>query len=92
MEDSTMWVPICCGRVMRHSQFPGQGGKFAAAMLTCGSCGKHITLEPQAASSLQDYGQGSHLFTVLGTIRASERKAHAGQSAGAGELGDETLQ
>jgi hypothetical protein len=92
MDDSTMWVPICCGKVMRHGQFPGQQGKIAAGMLTCGSCGKHIALEPQPAASLSDYAPGSRVILLLGTPRAADRKAKAAEATtGEAQAGDETL-
>ena len=43
---STMWVPVCCGRVMRCNMFrQADGGAYAA--LVCSVCNKNITLEQE---------------------------------------------
>jgi hypothetical protein len=87
-DDSTMWVPICCGQVMRHRMLPGPGGAAAAATLGCGTCGKHITLGPEPAAALKEYGEGSLLIRLLGTPRAASPKSAAATAAA--HLDDET--
>ncbi len=90
-DDSTMWVPICCGRVMRHRMFPGAAGATAAASLTCSACGKHILLGPEPIASMPDYGNGSRVIRLLGTPSGSTLKAPAGSVVPPSGMGDETM-
>ena len=88
-EDTTMWIPVCCGRVMRHSLFPGPGGTAAGAALTCASCGKHVLLHPEPANTVSSYGSGSRTLAVLGSSHAMPLKSDAGGVPQAGA--DETM-
>jgi hypothetical protein len=83
--NATMWAPICCGRVMRHNLFHAAGGSVAAATLSCPGCGKHISLEPQPIGSVQDYGPGARLISLLVAPKGSARKQAAGVSDQPGE-------
>jgi hypothetical protein len=62
---STVWVPVCCGRVMRCNMFrlPDAG---AYAALVCTICNKNITLEQEPLAT-NSYGEGSNVFSLLGS-------------------------
>jgi len=63
---STMWVPVCCGRVMRCNTFRlPNGGSYAA--LVCTRCNKNITLEQEPLAAADRFGEGSKLLTLLGS-------------------------
>ncbi len=63
---STMWVPVCCGRVMRCNMFRlPDGGSYAA--LVCGICNKNITLEQEPLTSANSFGEGSSVLSLLGS-------------------------
>jgi hypothetical protein len=65
-ETSTMWVPVCCGRVMRCNMFrQGDGGAYAA--LVCTSCNKNITLEQEPQVDASSFGEGSKVLSLLGS-------------------------
>jgi hypothetical protein len=65
-EKSTVWVPVCCGRVMRFNTFrQPRGGTYGA--FVCTTCSKNIVLEKESLSSMSDYGEGSILLNVLGS-------------------------
>jgi len=63
---SAMWVPVCCGRVMRCNMFRlPNGGAYAA--LVCTQCNKNITLEQEAPASANTFGEGAKLLNLLGS-------------------------
>lgn len=65
-DKSTVWVPVCCGRVMRYNTFrQPRGGSYGA--LVCTSCSKNIVLEQESPSSMSAYGEGSILLNVVGS-------------------------
>lgn len=65
-EASTMWVPVCCGRVMRCNMFrQADGGAYAA--LVCTSCSKTITLEQEPVAAANSFGEGSKVLSLLGS-------------------------
>jgi len=71
-----VWVPVCCGRIMRYNIFKQpRGGVYGA--LVCTSCSKNIVLEQEPLFSLSDYGEGSILLSVVGSPKPpkSERPA-----------------
>jgi hypothetical protein len=65
-EASSMWVPVCCGRVMRCNMFRQTGGGSYAA-LVCTSCNKNITLEQEPLSAASTFGDGSKVLSLLGS-------------------------
>ena len=65
-ENSTVWVPVCCGRVMRCNLFKQTDGSILAA-LVCTSCSKNITLEQEPLEATHQYGGGTNLLRLLGT-------------------------
>jgi len=63
---STMWVPVCCGRVMRCNMFrQPDGGTYAA--LVCTKCNKNITLEQESDAALDGFGEGSNILSLIGS-------------------------
>ena len=63
---STMWVPVCCGRVMRCNMFrKPDGGSYAA--LVCTVCNKNITLEQEPHAAPNTCGAGASVLSVLGS-------------------------
>lgn len=76
---STVWVPICCGRIMRCNMFrQPNGGAYAA--LVCTACNKNITLEQQALESPGSYGEGASILSLLGSPKPpkTERRKAGG--------------
>jgi len=64
MAASTMWVPVCCGRVMRCNMFRQADGEAYAA-LVCTQCSKTITLEQQPLAAASNF-EGSSVLSLLG--------------------------
>jgi hypothetical protein len=63
---STMWVPVCCGRIMRCNTFRlPDGGSYAA--LVCTSCNKTITLEQEPLAAASSFGEGSSVLSLMGS-------------------------
>lgn len=61
-----VWIPVCCGRVMRSNMFrQPDGGAYAA--LVCTVCSKNIVLEQEPLAAVHSYGEGS---SVLGLLSA----------------------
>ncbi len=63
VEDTTMWVPVCCGTVMRYNTF-GAGDDSVAAFI-CNACGKNFALQPHNGGSIEEYGQGARVVAVV---------------------------
>ena len=65
-KNSTMWVPVCCGRVMRCNMFrQADGGTYAA--LVCTLCNKNITLEQESLAAADQFGEGSNILSLIGS-------------------------
>jgi hypothetical protein len=63
---STIWVPVCCGRVMRCNMFRlPAGGAYAA--LVCTQCNKNITLEQEPLAAANSFGEGSTVLSLIGS-------------------------
>jgi hypothetical protein len=77
---STMWVPVCCGRVMRCNTFrQPDGGAYAA--LVCTVCNKNITLEQESLANADKFGEGSNILSLIGSPKppkAERRKSSTG--------------
>jgi len=87
----TVWIPVCCGRVMRFNRFLKQDGE-AYGSLVCTVCNKNIVLEQEAEPAADAYGEGTRMLTLVGTPKppkADRRKASDALS-GAGS-DDQTL-
>jgi hypothetical protein len=72
---STMWVPVCCERVMRCNMFrQPNGGTYAA--LVCTVCNKNITLEQEPLASSDQFGEGANILNLIGSPKPpkTERK------------------
>ena len=65
-EASTMWVPVCCGSVMRCNMFRQPGGGAYAA-LVCTVCNKNITLEQEPLAAANSFGEGSRVLNLIGS-------------------------
>jgi len=65
-EASTMWVPVCCGRIMRCNMFKQAGGGIYAA-LVCTVCNKNITLEQEPLAAASKFGEGSSVLSLIGS-------------------------
>lgn len=89
-EKSTVWVPVCCSQVMRHSVFGSAEGKSVAAALVCNACGRHILLQPQPITSVQDLS--GRVISLLATARSQKVANLASDAAATGDdMGEETL-
>jgi len=64
----TVWVPTCCGRVMRYNVFRQQGGG-AYGTFVCTVCSKSINLEQEPLAAVNSFGEGSSVLNVLGSPR-----------------------
>ena len=74
-EAATVWVPVCCGRVMRTNMFrQADGGSYAA--LLCTVCNKNVTLEQEPAADLKAFGDGAKVLNLVGSPKPpkTERK------------------
>jgi hypothetical protein len=64
----TVWLPVCCGRVMRYNVFGREdGGAFGT--LGCRICGRSITLEQESAEKVKDYGERAAVIQLIGSPR-----------------------
>ena len=65
-DSSKIWVPVCCGRVMRCNMFrQADGGTYAA--LVCSVCNKNITLEQESVAAAKEFGDGSNILSLMGS-------------------------
>lgn len=80
-QSSTMWVPVCCGRVMRCNMFRQAGGGSYAALL-CTNCNKNITLEQEPAAAADKFGEGAKILQLIGSPKPpkTERKKSPGEA------------
>lgn len=88
-QETTVWVPVCCSQVMRHSVFGSAEGKSAAAALVCGACGRHILLQPQPMNTVQDLS--GRVISLLATTRSQKLENLAASEESDGAIGEETL-
>lgn len=74
-DSSKIWVPVCCGRVMRCNMFrQADGGTYAA--LVCTVCNKTVTLEQESLAAAKEFGDGSNILSLIGSPKPpkTERK------------------
>ena len=57
-----VWIPVCCGRVMRFNRFLKQDGEAYGSMV-CTVCNKSIILEQEEAPAADAYGEGTRMLT-----------------------------
>jgi hypothetical protein len=74
-DSSKIWVPVCCGRVMRCNMFRQADGATYAA-LVCAVCNKNITLEQESRAAAKEFGDGSNILSLIGSPKPpkTERK------------------
>ncbi len=80
-----VWVPTCCGRVMRYNIFKlPDGGAYGS--LVCTICSKNINLEQEPLAAVNTYGEGSSVLSVVGSPRPpkEERRKTRGAVTNAG--------
>jgi hypothetical protein len=76
----TVWVPTCCGRVMRYNTFRlPEGGAYGA--LVCTVCNKNINLEQEPAAAVKTYGEGASVLSVVGSPRPPNVERKKGRDA-----------
>jgi hypothetical protein len=79
---SAIWVPVCCGRVMRCNMFrQADGGAYAA--LVCAVCNKTVTLEQEPLTAANDFGESSTVLSLIG----SPKPPNTGRRKPFGEAG-----
>jgi hypothetical protein len=74
-DPSKIWVPVCCGRMMRCNMFrQADGGTYAA--LVCTVCNKNVTLEQESPAAAKEFGDGSNILSLVGSPKPpkTERK------------------
>ena len=85
-----VWIPVCCGRVMRFNRFLKQDGEAYGSMV-CTVCNKNIILEQEAAPA-EAYGEGARLLTVIGTPKPPKTDRRKASDALSGiNTDDQTL-
>jgi hypothetical protein len=63
-----VWVPVCCGRVMRYNVYGREnGGAFAT--LGCLVCARNITLEQETLEKVKEYGERAAVISLIGSPR-----------------------
>jgi hypothetical protein len=87
-ETSTVWVPVCCGRVMRCNLFRQADGSVLAALL-CSVCSKNITLEQEPLAETNQFGEGTNLLRLVGSPKPPKTDRRKAVSAPGGD--DPTL-
>lgn len=78
-DTSSVWVPVCCGRVMRFNTFKNPDGSAYGA-LVCGFCSKNVILEQEPAANVATYGEGAAQIGLVGSPKPPKddrRKARA---------------
>jgi hypothetical protein len=75
--NSSVWVPVCCGHIMRYNMFKQPGGGAYGA-LVCSICSKNVVLEQEPLSSMSTYGEGSVLLSVLGSPKPPKKERRHG--------------
>ncbi len=68
---STVWVPVCCGRVMRCNMFRLANSRAYAA-LVCTECNKTVTLEQEPLVAANNFGEGSTILSLIGSPKPSK--------------------
>lgn len=89
--DNPVWVPVCCGRVMRFNLFKNPDGSSYGALL-CGFCSKNVILEQEPAVTSASHGEGASVIGVVGAPKPTkeDRRKSRARSADPG-ADDRTL-
>ena len=86
-----VWIPVCCGRVMRFNRFLKQDGEAYGSMV-CTVCSKNIILEQEAVPAADAYGEGTRMLTVIGTPKPPKTDRRKASDALSGiSTDDQTL-
>jgi hypothetical protein len=85
---SNVWVPVCCGRIMRHNTFLLKDGSSYGA-LVCTICSKNITLEPEPIANVKSFGENVRVLSLLGTPKPP--KDDRRKAGGDAPMDDRTL-
>lgn len=86
-----VWIPVCCGRVMRFNRFLKADGEAFGSMV-CTICNKNIVLEQEAAPAEGAYGEGTRMLTVVGTPKPPKMdRRRAAEAFGNPGSEDQTL-
>jgi hypothetical protein len=83
-----VWVPVCCGRVMRFNRFLRQDGA-AYGSLVCAICSKNIALEQEELPAGHSYGEGTRVVSVLGSPKPPKTDRRKGNDPSGTVFGDE---
>jgi hypothetical protein len=75
-----VWIPVCCGRVMRFNRFLKADGEAFGSMV-CTICNKNIVLEQEDAPADNTYGEGARMLTVVGTPKPPKTDRHRATDA-----------
>ena len=84
----SVWVPVCCGRVMRFNRFLRQDGAGYGA-LVCAVCNKNIIFEQEQLPAENAYGEGTRMLTVVGAPKPPTTDRRKGREAHGAAAGDE---
>jgi len=86
-----VWIPVCCGRVMRFNRFLKADGEAFGSMV-CTICSKNIVLEQETMPAENAYGEGTRMLTVVGTPKPpKEDRRRASDEATRSGSDDQTL-
>lgn len=86
-----VWIPVCCGRVMRFNRFLKADGEAFGSMV-CTICNKNIVLEQESLPAEGAYGEGTRMLTVVGTPKPPKTdRRRAAEAFGSPGSEDQTL-
>jgi hypothetical protein len=86
-----VWIPVCCGRVMRFNRFLKADGEAFGSMV-CTICSKNIILEQESLPEEGAYGEGTRMLTVVGTPKPPKTdRRNASDAFGRPGSEDQTL-
>lgn len=86
-----VWIPVCCGRVMRFNRFLKADGDAFGSMV-CTICNKNIIFEQEAMPAEGAYGEGARMLTVVGTPKPPKTdRRRAADAFGSPGSEDQTL-
>jgi hypothetical protein len=90
MASEKVWIPVCCGRVMRFNRFLKADGEAFGSMV-CTICNKNIVLEQEAMPAADAYGEGTRMLTVVGTPKPpkTDRRSATDDLTGTGSGSDD---
>lgn len=87
-QSQKVWIPVCCGRVMRFNRFLKQDGDAYGSMV-CTVCNKNFILEQEDVPSADAYGEGARMLTVVGTPKPPKTDRRKASDAFSGHFSDD---